>query len=330
MFESDPNISIQNNVKGIRDIIILKMSDTLLDNIVFAKTIKNISIYNASRVTSELAPSLLEALRLSHQYPERINIVPNYKLDDETTLYIIICPAGLGSEFSHQGPIYYVTYQLDPGLPAPAFSRDTYLKFLSGAIYNWDYSNKNAEYLKKEHVINTLYVPPGFTHSLSTGDLTNGSYIYSENDKQIDVLFLGWDIHERRRLIRDALYGSGLRIWFVSHLDTEAMKQAIRKSKICLNLHYMDKLPCLETIRLNILLSNQACIVSEDIDDPEINIYKDAVTVVPYDKIVQTCVDLVGDPTRRRRMALKSYQWYRSQREWSKIVDFNKLLPSLK
>jgi hypothetical protein len=296
----------------------------------FSPTIKKIGIYNASKVTSELASSLLETLRVSHPYPERINIVSSYVHDDETILYIIICPAGLGSEFYHQGPKYYITYQLDPGPPAPIFLRETYLKFLAEAIYNWDYSRKNIEYIANDTRIKSLYVPPGFTYSLSTKDLSDGSYIYTESDKQIDVLFLGWDVYERRSLIRDALYKSGLRIWFVTHLDNEGMKQAIRRSKICLNLHSMDNLPCLETIRLNMLLSNQACVVSEDINDPEIEIYKNFITVVPYDKLVQTCSDLVSDPDRRKRMAVNSYQWYRTHREWSRIVNFPSLLPSLK
>lgn len=86
----------------------------------------------------------------------------------------------------------------------------------------------------------------------------------------------------------------------------------------------MDNLPCLETIRLNILLSNQACIVSEDINDPEMNIYQDMVAFVPYNKLVQTCLELVADSERRKMMAIKSYQWYRSQRDWTRIADFNK------
>lgn len=299
-----------------------------VDDIKFPSTIEYIHIFNASNVTKELPLSLLEAIRSVHFYPEKISIVPNFVLDNDTILYIIICPAGLGSERYNQGPKYYITYQLDPCPPAPTLVREPYQKFLKDAIYNWDYSQKNINFLANID-IKGLYISPGFTYSMSKDDISNGSYLYSDTNKNIDILFLGWDIYERRRLIKESLLNSGLKVWFVCHLDNEGMKVAVRNSKICINIHASENWPCLETIRLNILLSNQTCIVCEDIDDPEINIYKDHMAIVPYDKLVSTCCHLIQNPEQRKRLALKSHQWYRSHREWSKIINFNSLLPSL-
>lgn len=284
---------------------------------------KNIAIYNASRVTTELPGSLLCAIRNVFERPERVSVVNKINYNDEETLYIIICPAGLGSERKQEKPKYYITYQLEA--IHVIHEREHYRDFLSGAIMNWDYSKKNVEILK-EYGIPSMYVPPGFTYPMTTKELADGSYIYSDTGKDIDVLFLGWDVYERRKKIKEDLMRVGLKTVFVCDLDIEGMKKAIKRAKILLNLHFQDNMTCLETIRLNILLSNQACIVSEDIDDPEKDIYQDHITIVPYDRLVDTCITLIKDPEARKRQAIKSYRWYRKSREWNSIVDFCDLL----
>lgn len=292
----------------------------------FPSTIKNIAIYNASSVTSELPGSLLMILRSIHSQPEKITIVNNFLYEDDLTLYIIICPAGLGSERYIKGPKYYITYQLEPTF---VLSREPYRAFLSGALYNWDYSRRNVEKLRSFGNIKSYYVPPGFAPTISSPDILKGVSLYSDENKDIDVLFLGWDAHERRQHIKNALINAGLNVLFIINLNLEQMQDIIKRSKICLNIHVVDDMPCLETIRLNILLSNQACIVSEDINDPEINIYKNMITSVPYDNIVETCNNLIKDFTKRRQIAIQSYQWYRNNRDWRQIVDFNYLLPTM-
>jgi len=290
----------------------------------FPGTIRKISIFNASRVTSELPMSLLCAIRAVFPFPERISLSSELSYENDSVLYIIICPAGLGSEKYNRCPKYYITYQLEPTF---ILQRETYRAFLEGAIYNWDYSRKNVEYLRSYDKIKIEYISPGFTYAMTTSDIMSGTYIYSDHKKDIDVLFLGWDVYQRRKAIKNSLEATGLRILFVSDMGLDGMSQAIRRSKICLNIHSSEEITCLETVRLNMLLSNQACIVSEELDDPEVDIYRDVLYVVPYDKILNTCKELVKDPDQRKRLAIKSYQWYRNTRDWNHIVDFNALLP---
>lgn len=291
----------------------------------FPDSISKIAIYNASHVTTELPGALLIALRSVHPMPDCINIVSSLVYDDKSTLYIIICGAGLGSDNYVTVPIYYIVYQLDP---LPIFNKETYRKLLTDAIYNWDYSRKSLAYCEKlNYNIKLHYLPPGYTESLSLPEILDGSYLYSDKDKDIDVLFLGWDIWTRRALIRDELYKSGLNIWFVCNLNIEQMKLAIKRSKICINIHHDETLEVFQSIRMNILLSNQSFIISEEINDDETSIYKDNILFVPYDKLVETCVNFIKEPDLRRDQAIKSYQWYKNERYWNKIVDFNSLLP---
>lgn len=292
----------------------------------FPETISNIGIFNASHATTELPNALLLAIRSVHNKPDKVNIVSSLTYDDNSVLYIIICPAGIWRGKYMQAPLYYITYQLDPII---IFDDEPYRKLLSGAIYNWDYSRKSLEYCNGKYDFRMHYLPPGYVETLSLPDIINNTYIYTDEGKDIDVLFLGWDIHNRRKLIKDALTQSGLNVWFVCTLDINGMKQAIRRSKICINIHYVDDMKIFESIRMNILLSNQTCIISEDIDDPETKIYEDNIIFVSYHELIPKCVEMIYDPERRRTQAIKSHQWYRNNRYWNKIVDFNKLLPNL-
>ena len=45
----------------------------------------------------------------------------------------------------------------------------------------------------------------------------------------------------------------------------------------------------------NILLSNRACIVNEEINDPELDLYNEYLITVPYRRLVQACLNLIGD-----------------------------------
>lgn len=295
-------------------------------NIIFPSTITEIQILSVSHVTTELPIALLSSLRFVHKFPHKINCVGHYEYDKDHILYIIICPAGLGSDLYNVGPKYYITYQLEPTL---ILERETYRHFLSKALCNWDYSLKNVEYLQQFPEIKSLYVPFGYAPYIASHEVGDGRIYYDDDIKVIDVLFLGWDIYERRSKIREMLIQSGLRVLFTSNLDIYGMQNVIKRSKICLNLRSSSSVVCLETVRLNILLSNQACIVNEDLDDNEKLIYNSYIYTVPYDKLVDKCIELVNRPEERRQMAHKSFQWYRKEREWTRIVDFNKLVPDL-
>lgn len=293
----------------------------------FPSTIKRISIYNASDATRELPLALLYAIRSVHPKPWAIDTIPGYGWDDDNVLYIIVCPAGLGSDEHVAAPKHYITYQLEP---TAILERETYRELLRGAIVNWDYSERNVEYFRSrpELNINIDYLPIGYTPLISFKVILYESGYYNEAEKDVDVLFLGYvDAYPRRILIRDQLLAYGLKIWFVVGLNLEEMQQAIRRAKICLNYHVMDSMTNFETIRLNILLSNQACIVSEDIDDKVKNIYEDYMIITPYDKLVDICVKLSMQPELRLHYAMKSYHWYSTKMLWSNLVSFDKLLP---
>jgi len=293
----------------------------------FPDTIKKIAIYNASFGTRELGPALLSAIRSVHLKPWNVSLVNNIEYDKEDILYIIICPAGLGMKDIPM-PKYYINWQLE--YLNGNYDNEVYIERMRGAIANWDYSQFNIKISRIRDNIESIHVPPGFNETVSLHDIINGDYIYTDEGKDIDVLFLGWCNPFPRRLhIRDNCERAGLKTWFVCGLNDLEMKQAIRRSKVCINISTIENF-IFHTIRMNLLLSNQACVVSEDTIDriDYLEYEQNGVCIVPFDNIIEIVHDLVHDFERRRNMALKSYKWYRNNRRWTDIVDFNKLLPS--
>lgn len=283
----------------------------------FPETINSIAIYNASNVTRELPNALSSCINAT--------IVDNYQCDRDDILYIIICPLGILPNTPM--PKYYINWQLEN--LGGHYNTPYYIKRLTNALYNWDYSHYNISILKEQCGIDAFYVPPGYDHTLSL----DPNYIYCDYDKDIDVLFLGWDIpFANRNSIRENCTAAGLIVCFIFGQSVEEMKSLIRRSKICLNISTHEYFP-FQKIRLNLLLSNQACVVSEvPLDmDASIEEYQDnGVQIVPYAKVVETCCDLIDNPDVRKELAMKSFNWYSTKHKWSNIVDFNSLLPDLK
>lgn len=277
-----------------------------------------IVIFNASHVTKELPIPILNCLSQITTKQIVISLSPNFT--EENTLFLIICPAGWKPEISL--PKNYITYQLEIN-PYEFDQRRpyiSYLQILKSAIFNWDYSLKNCLRFPE---FNLKYVVPGYDSYL-----TNKINVpYTDKCKIYDVLFLGWDIYPRRQFLKKELEKRGLKVLFVCDLDLRSMQHHIRISKIQLNFHFSDTTDVLETIRLNILLSNSSCVVSETTNDEIQNEYKDYVSFVPFEELANKCVELIKNNSERERMANESFQWYSTKRIWKEIVDFKQMLP---
>jgi len=309
------------------DTRIVPNSDNIITSTKFPVTITTVAIFNGSFGTRELGPALLSAIRSVYSKPWNIILVDKLEYGRDDILYIIVCPAGLGIKQVDM-PKYYINWQLE--FMIGAYNVPAYIDRMRGAIDNWEYSTFNLAISHSRDNIGSIHVPPGFNETIVDPDILTGKYVYTDENKDIDVLFLGYcDAYPRRIEIRQNCFNAKLRVWFVSDLDLEGMRKVIKRSKVCLNMAAQDEF-VLATVRLNILLSNQACIVSEvSVDKVADKLYsQNGICFVPYDNIVEKLWDLVHDFDTRRTMAIKSYQWYKNQRHWNDIVDFNKLLPS--
>lgn len=149
----------------------------------------------------------------------------------------------------------------------------------------WDYSQRNIEHLKNIGVHNVKYLRLGFQKELKR--------IINKTQKDYDVLFYG-TLNERRQKILDEL-----RKRKVNAINIIAFGQSrddfISRSKIVLNIHYFNA-EIFENIRLNYLMNNAVAILSELNPTTSIDpIYKNAICGVEYDKLVETCIELLGN-----------------------------------
>ena len=297
-----------------------------IQSICWPVTLRSIAVYNGSFGTRELGPALVSAIKAVYSKPENVSLAASMEMNRDDILYIIVCPAGVGRNGTL--PKYYINWQLE--FMIGDYDVDWYWNILRGALSNWEYSTFNMP-LTKSKGITSVHVPPGFNETISTPEIMSGSYEYNDEGKDIDILFLGYcDAYPRRLLFRENCESTGLKTFFISNYDLNGMRGVIKRAKVCIQMAAKDIFP-VATVRLNILLSNQACIVAEkSIDTEADDLYsKHGIAFVPYEDLVERACELVHNPELRKRMALHSYNWYRTERNWNKIIDFPALLPAI-
>lgn len=291
------------------------------------RTLRTIHICSLSGVTRELALALLQPVKRICPSAE-IVAAPLGGRDD--ILYILICT----SQHDFSAVKYYVFWQLENFDAEPGADNNDYnsryrdcrahLPLLSNALRIWDYAKRNIVILNDTLGLAAEHVPIGYSHAV------RGPYArdYIESGKDIDVLFLGYPSEGRRAVIAEQLGGvcNFAAIWGVG---LSKMQEWISRSRICVNIHFI--LPFnLQTVRLNVLLSNHACVVSESAQDADTQkLYEsNGVIFAEPDQLISTIVALIPDQVRRKELADQSWSWYRCERRWERLVDFATLLPN--
>ncbi|MBI2307765.1 MAG: methyltransferase domain-containing protein [Rhodocyclales bacterium] len=171
----------------------------------------------------------------------------------------------------------------------------------------WDYSRQNLERLRFLGVAGGTFVPVGYVPQLTR---------IPREEEDIDVLFYGC-INERRKKILEGLIERGLRIEFLSGVYREPRDHLIARAKVVLNLHYYDA-NVFEIVRVSYLLANEKAVVAECGDTTDIDEdMRDAVRGVPYEQLVDACVELVDDAKQRANLARRGFEAFarRSERD---------------
>lgn len=169
----------------------------------------------------------------------------------------------------------------------------------------WDYSRRNLAKLISLGVTSGTYVPVGYVPQLTR---------IPREEEDIDVLFYGC-INERRQKILEGLIERGLRIEFLSGVYREPRDRYIARAKVVLNLHYYDA-SVFEVVRVSYLLANEKAVVAECGDSTHIDDdMREAVRAVPYERLVDACVELVDDARQRANLARRGYEVFSRRRE---------------
>ena len=208
------------------------------------------------------------------------------------------------------GTILYNSEQIDD---KSSWINGPYMELLRRCTI-WDYSEANVARLQSRGVRRIQYVPVGYVPQLTR--------IPTVAHQDIDVLFYG-AINERRKNILEGLIARGLRIEFLSGVYREERDRLIARAKVVLNMHYYDA-SVFEIVRVSYLLSNEKAVVAEcgETTTLEADI-RDAVRAVPYDRLIDACVELAADTNKRANLARNGFEIFARRDE--KIILGNAL-----
>lgn len=97
---------------------------------------------------------------------------------------------------------------------------------------------------------------------------------FSEKKKNIDkIIFIGNPTKSRMGILQD--FGDRLVMKTEGLWEKEDWKNMLIENVLFMNIHRIPKCPCLETMRITPLLSNGGFIISENVNENEMEEYKD-------------------------------------------------------
>jgi hypothetical protein len=171
----------------------------------------------------------------------------------------------------------------------------------------WDYSQENIQLLKEKY-------PHARTFFLELGYVPELDYniTYDEKIKDIDVLFLGGVVTDRRRYIISNLNKKGIKICIAYTKIGKERSELIARSKICLSFYSKSLTECISSSRLTPLLSNNAFVITEKCSNAYQNDkWSQYTTTVNYDKIVETVEYYLPKESLRKKLADKYYKHFK-------------------
>lgn len=167
-----------------------------------------------------------------------------------------------------------------------------------------DYSARNRSLLAEKGIEHAGLLEIGYSPCLTR--------IPPATEKDIDVLFYG-SINQRRADMITALRETGLRVAHLFNAYGAERDAVIARSKIVLNIHHFSS-NIFEIVRVSYLLANGVCVVSEgNPEDPDIAPFTGGLAVVPYEGIVERCLQLASDKASRQALSERGFQIMRSR-----------------
>lgn len=169
----------------------------------------------------------------------------------------------------------------------------------------WDYSAENVRRLEALGARGARHVPLGYVPELVR---------IAPAAEETDVLFYG-SLNPRRQQIIDALRARGLKVTVLFGCYGEERDRAIARARIVLIVHFYPA-KIFEVVRAAYLLSNAKAVVAECGPDTSLDAdLGEALCGVPYDGLVDACVELAGDPARRGALAERGQRIFARRRE---------------
>ena len=202
----------------------------------------------------------------------------------------------------------YVPYQLEQLSEREGAFSENLAAVLRGAVDVWDYSRENIAFLAQRG-ITARYLPVGYHEVLEQ--------IRPAATKDMDVLFYGSSGPRRQPVLDSFKAKSGVAFQHLFGVYGRDRDAAIAHARIVLNLHHYST-RIFEAVRVSYLLNNRCCVVSEE---STVYPYEGVdLTLVAYEEIMRTCLDLLKDPVEIDRRANRAYEQFRSKYRMTELL----------
>jgi len=166
----------------------------------------------------------------------------------------------------------------------------------------WDYSEFNLptwNALKPARPV--IHVPIGYAPILSR--------IEKPALQDIEVLFYGGPGGKRLRVFHD-LCQKLVKAVFVHGLYGASRDNLIARSKLVLNVNQYSRAGVFEMARVSYLLANRKAVVSDFSESSKIEEgLREVVALVPVDRIVEECLQLLDDDAKRAGLEEAGFQF---------------------
>jgi hypothetical protein len=179
-----------------------------------------------------------------------------------------------------------------------------YIELLKTCSEIWDYSPHNLDRLRRYGLKMAMrYVPIGYSPYLVKLPLEPMPVI------SYDAVLIG-SICPRRADVIQGIEKAGFRAAMFFNSYGHERDAQLHSSRIVLNVHYYAS-NLHESVRTSYLLANGHCVVSETSECPhEDAMYEDMMVFTPYERLVETVLELNRDSPRRKEIALRGKQLF--------------------
>jgi hypothetical protein len=180
------------------------------------------------------------------------------------------------NQYTQKIPKNYILYNFEQ-LNINYYDKDKYITLSRNAKLILDYSLVNENIWKNGNLV-VYHLPWGPVKSLF-----NPNKVIIEKD--IDILFVGV-INDRRKKILDII-DKKYNLVILSNVFRDDLETYMRRSKICINIHYYNKNSILEIPRILPMLYHRVKILSEkSIDEYYCNQYDSFIEWFNYDNFL--------------------------------------------
>lgn len=254
--------------------------------------------YASSGCDDVILPLYYALSRLGFSVETRLSGINPYAVN-------IVFGANLAPGLMENIPADSIIFNLEQFTGSARWTNESYLARLR-AFRVWDYSGRNAEFLRRRGVEEVTVLRLGYVPEMTR--------LAASFTQDVDVLFYG-TVNARRRELLDELLAEHLKVAVLRNAHGLERDHAIARAKVLLNIHSYTP-SSLEMPRLGYLWANRRAVVSERNIDTEVDAgLEESCCFRSYTELTQAARELVQSAPARERQAEDAFRAFSALRQ---------------